>query len=92
MRINYQYNEEEVKLTEVPNGDDIEFTLILLNDALKQKIIVIRDYFNSNNIETDILVYKHPNNHYQIIVRKDFYEEFILQLFKQQLLTELSWI
>jgi hypothetical protein len=92
MRIKYQYNKEDLKISEAPNEDDIEFNIILFKEDLKQDLIKIRDYFSSNNIVTDILVYKHPNNHYQIIVRKDFYQEFILQLFKQQLIKELSWI
>jgi hypothetical protein len=92
MRIEYKYNEEDLKISEAPNGDDIEFNLFLFKEDLKQDLIKIRDYFSTNNIITDTLFYKHPNNHFQIIVRKDFYQEFILQLFKQQIIKELKWI
>jgi hypothetical protein len=92
MKLVYKYDEKLFKLQETPNGDDIEFTLTLFDAALKKGLVKIREYFDANNITTDIQVYTHPNNHYQIIVRKDFYHDFVLQLFKQQLLQEIKWV
>jgi hypothetical protein len=92
MKLVYTIDEKLMELVETPNGEDVEFTLTLLDKELKKRIVEIRDYFNANNIVTDAQVYIHPNNKYQIIVRKDFYYDFILQLFKHQLLLELKWI
>ena len=92
MKLVYTIDEKLIELVEAPNGEDIEFTLTLLGKELKKRIEEIRDYFNANNIVSDAQVYIHPNNKYQIIVRKDFYYDFVLQLFKQQLLLELKWI
>jgi hypothetical protein len=92
MKIEYKYNKELLKITEELNGDDMEFHLTFFEADLKLRIEKIKEFFNENSIVTDILVYKHPNNHFQIIVRKDFYQDFILQLFKQQLIQELRWI
>lgn len=92
MKLVYKYDDKKLTLQESPNGEDIEFSLCLLDPELKKRLVNIRDYFNANNISTDILVYTHPNNKYQIIVRKDFYEDFLLQLFKQGLLVEIKWI
>jgi hypothetical protein len=91
MRIEYKYDEKILKIKELPNGDDIDFYLTFFETDLKKRIEKIQEYFSENSIVTDILVYKHPNNQFQIIVRKDFYVEFILQLFRQQLLQELRW-
>lgn len=91
MKLVYTYDKQLIELQETPNGEDVEFTLTLIDKELKGKFIKIREYFNSNHIVSDVQVYIHPNNKYQIIVRKDFYYDFILQLFKQQLLLELKW-
>jgi hypothetical protein len=91
MKLVYTFDEKLINLKETPNGEDVEFTLTLLDIDLKNHLKNIREYFNSNNIVTDVQVYIHPKNEYQIIVRKDFYYDFLLQLFKQQLLLELKW-
>lgn len=92
MKLVYKFDEKLFELQETQNGEDIEFTFTLLDVELKKSLLKIREFFDENNIITDIQVYIHHNNRYQIIVRKDFYHDFVLQLFKQQLLQELKWV
>lgn len=92
MELYYEFDQSMLDLNEISNGEDLEFTLQIFNDELKNRLIEIRKYFNTNKILTDVHVYIHPNNRYQIIVRKDFRHEFILQLFKHQLLREIKWV
>ncbi len=92
MKLTYTFDEKIMKLTESKNGEDIEFNITFMTNEFKPQIEKVEKYFSENNIITDVLVYAHKNHHYQIIVRKDFYEEFILQLFKQQLILEVKWI
>lgn len=92
MKLTYKYDEKIIEVKEKANEEDIEFTLVLLDNECKKKLVNVRNYFEENKILTDILVYHHPNNRYQIIVRKDFYYDFLLQLFKQQLLLEVKWV
>lgn len=91
MKVAYKYDEKLLELMETANGDDFEFSITLLNSELKKKIIKVREFFEENKVLTDIHYYIHPNNRYQVIVRKDFYNEFIIQLFRQQLLKEITW-
>lgn len=92
MRIAYEYDEKLLLIQENPNEDDIEFHLSFFDSDIKKKIGPIQEYFNQNSITTDILIYSHPNNQLQVIVRRDFYDDFILQLFKHQLLLKLKWV
>lgn len=92
MKVEYKYNEQFLELMETPNGEDFEFTLTFVDNKWKKKIEEIREYFDTNNILTDIHFYIHPNNRFQIIVRKDFYNEFIIQLFKQQIVEKIKWV
>jgi hypothetical protein len=92
MKVAYRYNEQILELQETVNGDDFEFTLAFSDRKWKKKIENIREYFDENAILTDIDFYMHPNNRFQIIVRKDFYNEFIIQLFKQHIVKEIKWV
>lgn len=91
MRPTYYYDEEKLKLKESQNGDDIEFNLTFVDQTFKKKLLSVKEFFNENDIYTDLLIYTHSDKHVQIIVRKDFYIDFLLQLFKQQLLLEIKW-
>jgi DNA polymerase elongation subunit (family B) len=91
MNIDYKYDEKLLELKEIANGDDIEFLITLFDSKLKKRLINVREFFEDNKILTDIHYYIHPNNKYQVIVRKDFYNEFLIQLFRQELLQEIKW-
>lgn len=91
MIVAYKYDEKLLELNETANGDDIEFLITLFDSELKKRLIKVREFFEDNKILTDIHYYIHPNNKYQIIVRKDYYNEFLIQLFRQELLQEIKW-
>jgi hypothetical protein len=91
MKVEYKYDAQLLEIKETTNGDDLEFTITLLDNQLKKGLKLVREYFEENKILTDIHYYIHPNNRYQIIVRKDFYNEFLIQLFRQGLLQEIKW-
>ncbi|MEH7356075.1 hypothetical protein V7150_21315 [Neobacillus drentensis] len=91
MKAAYKYDDKLLELRETANEEDIEFSITLLNSELKKRMIKVREFFEENKVLTDIHYYIHPNNRYQVIVRKDIYNEFIIQLFRQQLLKEITW-
>jgi hypothetical protein len=91
MIVEYKYDAQLLDIQETNNGNDLEFTITLLDNQLKKGLKLVREYFEENKILTDIHYYIHPNNRYQVIVRKDFYNEFLIQLFRQQLLQEIKW-
>ena len=92
MRIEYIYDKNLLEIKEVANGNDMEFLITLFETELKKKLVKVRQYFDENKVLTDIHFYIHSNNNFQVIVRNDFYNEFIIQLFSQQLLKEIKWI
>ncbi|MED3562067.1 hypothetical protein [Bacillus xiapuensis] len=92
MKVIYTYDEKLLELNETTNDIDTEFTITSLGPDIKKQIYKIREIFNENDVLTDILVYAHANQRYQIIVRKDFYNDFIIELFRQRLVKELKWV
>ncbi|WP_129730424.1 hypothetical protein [Ectobacillus funiculus] len=81
-----------LSLSEKKNGKDIEFTIVIEDIARYDSAIKkVRQHFDGNRVYTDVLFYIHKDNEYQIIVRHDYYIDFILYLFKYQLIQSLSW-
>lgn len=90
--IDYQYDQTGLSISEKTNGDDLEFVIQVKDEAkYLQAIHEVRTYFEKNNVYTDVLFYTHPHNEYQVIVRKDFYVDFLSCLFKHHILESLVW-
>ncbi|MCZ8519025.1 MULTISPECIES: hypothetical protein [Paenibacillus] len=91
--LRYEYNPELLTIEEDATGQDIEFRMKMHRpDAELEKAVKrIRDEFNENDVITDVLFYAHDHEEYQWIVRKDYYLDFILSLFKHRLVTTMTW-
>jgi hypothetical protein len=90
--IQYDYDKQGLTMTESKNGEDLEFSLEFHDyDRYEEAIHGLRSYFENNAVHTDVLFYTHSNHRYQVIVRKDYYTEFFLGLFKYRIVTKLEW-
>ena len=93
MKLNYQWKPDVIRLEERVNGNDVEFQIELLQEGPYVKAMgQVQKYFEANNIHTDVLFYVYPEHRYQVIVRKDYYNDFVLELMRRQLLTRVEWI
>jgi hypothetical protein len=90
--LTYSHNEEIIKIQETPNGSDIEFHIeILKEDPYVHFLKQVQRYFEDNRIHTDVLFYVKTQHHYSVIVRSDYYEDFVLQLMRHRLLQSVEW-
>ncbi|MCP3773933.1 hypothetical protein NLX71_11540 [Paenibacillus sp. MZ04-78.2] len=89
----YEYDRELLTIEEQSNGQDVEFRMKLHRpDAGVEKAVKrIRDYFDDNDVITDVLFYAHEDGEYQWIVRHDFYEDFVISLFRHRLVQRMAW-
>jgi hypothetical protein len=90
--IHYESSQKGFTLTEQQNDEDIEFTIVIKDierylPAMKQ----LRDFYNADDVYTDVLFYVHKDNEYQIIVRHDMYVDFVLRLFKHKFISRIAW-
>ena len=92
MMLVYSYDSTDIRIEETKNGDDIEFHL-QVHEAQEMitRLKKVRDFFEGDDIYTDVLFYAYPNHRYSVIVRPEFYADFVLQLMKQQILTRVEW-
>lgn len=89
----YRFDESKMRLTELENDSDVEFRIFLLSGdpALVEGMKRVRQFFDENEVYTDVLFYQYPDREYKAIVRKDYYTDFILELMKRQLLLSVAW-
>lgn len=90
--IYYQYDRTKVKIEEVISETDVEFSIQLLQtDSFDQSMKAIQKQFDENDIFTDAMFYSFPNHEYRVVVRKDYYVDFILALMKYKLVEKVEW-
>lgn len=88
----YKYNPETIQITETLHEKDIEFYIRFTDiDKYDGCIKRIKDFFEHNDIYTDVLFNVYENNEYQAFVRKDYYDDFVLALMKYHLIEKVEW-
>jgi hypothetical protein len=88
----YHFDPEIIIIEESDNDVDVEFRIRLLKETpYLGKLKCVKRKFEDNDIYTDALFYAYIKNEYRVIVRKDYYVEFVLELMKQQLLISVEW-
>lgn len=94
MPLIYRIDQNRVQIRETSNDEDVEFELTFLQDEpLLSKMREVQKRFEDNDVYTDVLFYLNQDHErqYRIIVRKDFYEDFLLALLKFRILEGLEW-
>lgn len=91
MKLIYDWDPNIIDISEAEVLNDIEFSIKVVSPPHFEDMRIIQKIFDSNHVITDVLVYTYTNHEYRVIVRKDYYEDFILQLMKYRLLTKVEW-
>ncbi|MDG0793983.1 hypothetical protein OMP38_26540 [Cohnella ginsengisoli] len=91
--LNYRFDETALQIGESANENDVEFRIVLATDdpSIAAGLKRVRQEFDENRVYTDVLFYHYPNHEYKVIVRKDYYVDFVLELMKQRLLKSVAW-
>lgn len=91
MKLTYHYSKEVIQIIETPNETDVEFDIKLPQEQYWAGMKELQRTFEEDEVYTDVLFYVYKDHHYRVIVRNDYYVDFILGLMKHQLLEEVKW-
>lgn len=91
MTITYECNHEVVHIAESANDSDVEFDIRMIKEEYGEQLKQIQQKFEENNVLTDVMFYPYANQRYRVIVRQDYYVDFILALMKYRLLKRVEW-
>ncbi|NGZ77116.1 hypothetical protein [Saccharibacillus alkalitolerans] len=90
--LKYRYDERLITIEETRNEEDIEFKIHLSEQhPYAQNAKNVRRHFENDRDYTDVIFYTYPDRTYRVIVRQDHYDEFILTLMANRLLTAVEW-
>lgn len=88
----YEYDHNIVQVNEIENGNDVEFRIHILQEVpYLNRLKKVQKEFEENSVYTDVLFYIYANHEYRVIVRRDYYDDFVLELMKQRLLQSVKW-
>ncbi len=92
MRLAYRYNKAVIEISETPNEADVEFYIKPLTEEKWLEMKQLQRFFEDNSVYTDVLFYVYENNNIRVIVRRDYYVDFVLGLMSRQLLESVEWV
>ncbi|AWB43281.1 hypothetical protein DCC85_02910 [Paenibacillus sp. CAA11] len=87
----YNYDANMIHIIETKDDQENTFRIKVLDTQYLKKLLAVLDYFDRNNIYTDVLSYPYKDNEFKVIVRKEFYNDFLAELLKAGLLQSLKW-
>lgn len=91
MKLTYRYNAEVICISETPNDADVEFEIKIVAENMLAAIKEVQKVFEENKVYTDVLFYPYEKLRYRVIVRQDYYVDFILSLLKRRLIDSAEW-
>lgn len=92
LMLTYQFDPDVIQIQEKTNDKDVEFEIrVVKEEALVHELRQIRKWFETNDVHTDVLFYGYPDRTFKVIVRHDYYVEFVLELMKHRLLRSVEW-
>ncbi|WP_286887097.1 hypothetical protein [Aneurinibacillus sp. UBA3580] len=90
--VTYRYKTDLLIIEEKANNNDKEFIFKVKDvDTIVPALRKVRMFFDSDKIYTDVIFYSHPNHEYQVIVRQNYYIDFLLVLFKNKIIQCIEW-
>jgi endo-1,4-beta-mannosidase len=88
----YTFDNQIIEIREAVNGNDMEFTIrIVQEEPYLERFRQVEHFFNENGVISDVFFYPHVNHEFQVIVRSDYYADFVLELMKRRLLKSVEW-
>ncbi|MBM7563182.1 hypothetical protein [Paenibacillus sacheonensis] len=91
MKLAYRFDERRIEILESANGTDAEFEINLRDLDLEDGLREVKKRFDENDSYTDVLFYAYENHRFKVIVRSEYYVDFIMALMGNGLLRQVEW-
>lgn len=90
--LTYRYDSGIVSIQETKNENDVEFKIQFhVEQPYLDSMRKIQRWFEDDKVHTDVMFYVYENHEYHVIVRQDYYVNFVLALMKHHVLEEVKW-
>ncbi|MDF2682052.1 MAG: hypothetical protein K0R47_3242 [Brevibacillus sp.] len=89
--LRYTFDESLIDIKEIVNPSDISFQIVVKSEDMRKRLKQVRTYFEDNKDYTDALFYSREDGTFEVIVRKDAIDAFLIHAFRFQCLKSLHW-
>jgi len=90
--LTYHFDPSLLDIRESMNGEDAEFVIRVPDGSpAVAELKKVHAHFEDNKAYTDVLFYFYPHHEIKVIVRREYYAEFLTELLKRKLLRSLAW-
>lgn len=87
--VRYEYLKSELTISETKTSADYEFTFKVFDDGVVRRLKQVRAEVEGNKDLTDVHFATQPGNVYVAAVRHNYRVEFLLMLFKYEVIEKL---
>lgn len=89
--LSYTFDESLIDIQKIENHNDVSFQIVVKSEEMRKRLKQVRTFFEENKDYTDALFYSHEDGTYEVIVRKNVVDLFLIHAFRFQCLKSLQW-
>ncbi|MGG4448753.1 hypothetical protein ABEX29_03070 [Brevibacillus porteri] len=87
----YTYDEKEIEIKEVVSEQGVSFQIIVKTESMRERVKEVRRYFEGNKDYTDVMFFSREDGSFEVIVRTDMIESFLIDAFRFKCLQSICW-
>ncbi|KLH99802.1 hypothetical protein AA984_06625 [Brevibacillus formosus] len=87
----YTYNQEEIEINEHISQQDATYHIVVKSESMRARVKEVRRYFEGNKDYTDVLFFSREDGSFEVIVRHNMIESFLIHAFRFKCLKSICW-
>ncbi|PSJ70898.1 hypothetical protein C7J99_04125 [Brevibacillus brevis] len=87
----YTFNEEEIEIKEQISQQDATYHIVVKSESMRARVKEVRRYFEGNKDYTDVLFFSREDGSFEVIVRANMIESFLIHAFRFKCLKSICW-
>ncbi|MFF0826849.1 hypothetical protein ACFYU8_01305 [Brevibacillus sp. NPDC003359] len=87
----YTYDEKEIEIKENVSEQGATFEIIVKTESMRGRMKEVRRYFEGNKDYTDVMFFSREDGAFEVIVRTNMIESFLIHAFRFKCLQSICW-
>ncbi|MFS0555496.1 hypothetical protein [Brevibacillus sp. 179-C9.3 HS] len=87
----YTYDEKEIAIKERIAEQGATYQIIVKSDSMRERVKEVRRYFEGNKDYTDVLFFSQEDGSFEVHVRHNMMETFLIHAFRFKCLQSICW-
>ncbi|MED1918697.1 hypothetical protein ACFVS2_01890 [Brevibacillus sp. NPDC058079] len=87
----YTYDEKDIELKETISEQGATFQIVVKTEEMRERVKEVRRYFEGNKDYTDVMFFSREDGSFEVIVRTNMVESFLIHAFRFKCLQSICW-